>query len=143
MRDPFTDHAWFDWDEYSRVVAVFTRMLDNVVEINGLPLGEQQNEILGKRRHGMGYLGLGSTLTMLGMKYGSEPSLEFTSKVTRELAVSGWRTALDLAREKGPAPVLEKDFEITSEMLRKRPEMVADGWKVGDAIKGRCFPRQR
>ena len=139
VRDPFTDHAYFDWDEYSRVVAVFTRMLDNVVEINGLPLGEQQNEILGKRRHGMGYLGLGSTLTMLGMKYGSEPSLEFTSKVTRELAVSGWRTALDLAREKGPAPVLEKDFEITSEMLRKRPEMVADGWKVGDAIKGKVL----
>ena len=44
---------------------IFTRMLDNVVEINGLPLEEQRNEIERKRRHGMGYLGLGSCITML------------------------------------------------------------------------------
>jgi ribonucleoside-diphosphate reductase alpha chain len=39
--DPFSDTARFDWDEYRRVVCVFTRMLDNVVEINGLPLERQ------------------------------------------------------------------------------------------------------
>ena len=38
VRDPFTDEARFDWDEYHEVVRVFTRMLDNVVEVNGLPL---------------------------------------------------------------------------------------------------------
>ena len=57
---------------------VFTRMLDNVVEVNGLPLQQQRDEILRKRRHGMGFLGLGSTLTMLKMKYGSAESCEFT-----------------------------------------------------------------
>ncbi len=36
--EPFTRNARFDWDEYKEVVRVFTRMLDNVVEINGLPL---------------------------------------------------------------------------------------------------------
>jgi ribonucleoside-diphosphate reductase alpha chain len=49
----------FDWDEYREVVRVFTRMLDNVVEINGLPLEQQRDEIMRKRRHGMGFLGLG------------------------------------------------------------------------------------
>ena len=39
---PFTEEASFDWDEYREVVRVFTRMLDNVVEINGLPLGRQR-----------------------------------------------------------------------------------------------------
>ena len=47
-------------------------MLDNVVEINGLPLAPQRNEITRKRRHGMGFLGLGSAITMLRMKYGSQ-----------------------------------------------------------------------
>ena len=79
--DPFTDKASFDWDRYREVVAVFTRMLDNVVEINGLPLPEQRHEITYKRRHGMGFLGLGSTLTMLGMRYGDEASVEFTEEV--------------------------------------------------------------
>jgi ribonucleoside-diphosphate reductase alpha chain len=40
--DPFTEKARFDWERYREVVAVFTRMLDNVVEINGLPLREQR-----------------------------------------------------------------------------------------------------
>ncbi|MBM4220906.1 MAG: ribonucleoside-diphosphate reductase, adenosylcobalamin-dependent, partial [Gammaproteobacteria bacterium] len=69
--DPFAENARFDWDEFRHVVKVFSRMLDNVVEINGLPLPRQREEILRKRRHGMGFLGLGSTLTMLRMRYGS------------------------------------------------------------------------
>ena len=139
VRSPFTDEAFFDWDEFNKVVAIFTRMLDNVVEINGLPLDQQRNEIMSKRRHGMGFLGLGSTLTMLRMKYGSDTSIEFTEKVSRELALSGWRVALDLAKEKGPAPILEENFEVTAEMLRKRPEMKRDGYQVGDSIKGKVL----
>ena len=137
--DPFTDRARFDWEKYRRVVAIFTCMLDNVVEINGLPLESQRNEIMSKRRHGMGYLGLGSTLTMLCMKYGSKESLEFTEQVTRELALVGWETALELAKEKGPAPIMEQEFTITPEMLRKRPEMARDGHKIGDKIKGKVL----
>ncbi|MBL1277409.1 MAG: ribonucleoside-diphosphate reductase, partial [Ectothiorhodospiraceae bacterium] len=67
---PFTGDAEFDWKKFRKTVAIFTRMLDNVVEINGLPLEGQRDAILNKRRHGMGYLGLGSTLTLMGMKYG-------------------------------------------------------------------------
>jgi ribonucleoside-diphosphate reductase alpha chain len=136
VRDPFGPKARFDWDEYRDVVRVFTRMLDNVVEINGLPLPQQQHEILSKRRHGMGFLGLGSTLAMLKMSYGSAESVGFTEDVSREMAVAGWEVALDLAKEKGPAPVLAQSFDVTGDMLRKRPEMVADGWKVGQQIKG-------
>lgn len=139
VRDPFTDKAAFDWDEYREVVRVFTRMLDNVVEINGLPLEKQREEILRKRRHGMGFLGLGSTLTMLRKKYGSPESLEFTEQVSREMALAGWEVGLALAEEKGPAPIMDEDFKVTAEMLRKRPEMKADGWKVGQKIKGRVL----
>jgi len=137
--DPFTDRARFDWDNYRKTVSIFTRMLDNVVEINGLPLSGQRDEILKKRRHGMGYLGLGSTLTMLCMKYGSKDSLEFADRVTRELAVVGWEAGLELAKEKGPAPIMEQEFTVTAEMLRKRPEMGRDGHNVGDKIKGKVL----
>ncbi|SEP08956.1 ribonucleoside-diphosphate reductase class II [Luteibacter sp. UNC138MFCol5.1] len=136
VRDPFGPKARFDWDEYREVVRVFTRMLDNVVEINGLPLPQQREEIMSKRRHGMGFLGLGSTLTMLKMRYGSADAVTFTEDVSREMAVAGWEVALDLAKEKGPAPVLAREYEVTGDMLRKRPEMVKDGWKVGQSIKG-------
>jgi ribonucleoside-diphosphate reductase alpha chain len=139
VRDPFGPKARFDWDEYREVVRVFTRMLDNVVEINGLPLERQRDEILRKRRHGMGFLGLGSALVMLKMRYGGREACEFTEAVAREMAVAGWEVALSLAKEKGPAPILVEEFEVTPAMLRKRPEMVADGWKVGDRIPGRIL----
>ena len=133
---PFTENCVFDWEKFREVVRVFTRMLDNVVEINGLPLNPQRDEILNKRRHGMGFLGLGSALTMLRMKYGDTASIEFTEAVSRELALIGWQVGLELAKEKGPAPVLEDMFEVTAEMLQQRPEMIEDGYVEGDQIKG-------
>jgi ribonucleoside-diphosphate reductase alpha chain len=137
--DPFTDNARFDWETYRKVVKVFTRMLDNVVEINGLPLAQQRDEIIRKRRHGMGFLGLGSTITLLCMKYGSKKSVAFSQNVSREMAVAGWEAALDLAREKGPAPIMNEEFTVTRAMLRKRPEMVKDGWRVGARVSGRVL----
>ena len=139
VRNAFTDQAEFDWEEYKEVVRVFTRMLDNVVEVNGLPLQQQRDEIMRKRRHGMGFLGLGSTVTMLKMKYGSKESCEFTERIAREMAVAGWEVALSLAEEKGPAPIMEERFTVTAEMLRKRPEMAADGWKAGQEIEGKVL----
>jgi len=139
VHKPFTDEASFDWDEYREVVRVFTRMLDNVVEVNGLPLAQQRAEIMRKRRHGMGFLGLGSTVTMLKMKYGSKASCEFTERVAREMAVAGWETGLALAQEKGAAPIMDETFEVTAEMLRKRPEMQQDGWKVGQKVAGKVL----
>jgi ribonucleoside-diphosphate reductase alpha chain len=137
--DPFTDKARFDWETYREVVSVFTRMLDNVVEINGLPLEGQRNEIVRKRRHGMGFLGLGSTMTMLRVPYGSEASLALTEQVSREMAMAGWRTGLELAKEKGPAPIMDEEFEVTAEMLRLRPDMVQDGIVIGDKLKGKVL----
>jgi ribonucleoside-diphosphate reductase alpha chain len=139
VRAPFSDKARFDWDEFREVVKVFTRMLDNVVDINGLPLAEQREEIIRKRRHGMGFLGLGSAVTLMGMRYGSKESVAFTEKVSKELAIAGWRTGLELAKEKGAAPILLEEFDVDESMLRKRPEMRADGWRIGDKIPGRIL----
>jgi ribonucleoside-diphosphate reductase alpha chain len=137
--DPFTEKARFDWERYREVVAVFTRMLDNVVEINGLPLEEQRHEIEYKRRHGMGFLGLGSTLTMLGMRYGDDDSVAFTERVAKEMAIAGWEQAAELAQEKGPAPIMDDEFEVTPAMMDARPEMARDGIKVGDKLPGRVL----
>ncbi|MGI9237931.1 MAG: adenosylcobalamin-dependent ribonucleoside-diphosphate reductase [Woeseiaceae bacterium] len=136
---PFTDEASFDWQNFRKVVKTFTRMLDNVVEINGLPLPQQRNEIQRKRRHGMGFLGLGSTITMMRMKYGDTAAVEFTEEVSRQLALAGWEEALELAQEKGPAPIMNETFEVTDEMLRRRPEMRKDGYQAGDKVPGRIL----
>jgi len=139
VEEPFTEAASFNWERYREVVSIFTRLLDNVVEINGLPLEQQRHEITYKRRHGMGFLGLGSTLTMLRMKYGSPESLELTERVAREMAQVGWEVGVELAEEKGPAPIMIDEFTLTEAMLVRRPEMRRDGYKVGDKVPGRVL----
>ena len=99
----------------------------------------QRDEIMRKRRHGMGFLGLGSTVTMLKMKYGSKASCEFTERIAREMAVAGWEMGLALAKEKGAAPIMDELFTVDAGMLRKRPEMVRDGWQVGQQVSGKVL----
>ena len=55
------------------------------------------------------------------------------------MAIVGWKAALALSEEKGPAPIMEEDFTITAKMLRTRPEMAKDGFQVGDIVKGKVL----
>jgi len=139
VTDPFTEQAGFDWAKFGKVVRIFTRMLDNVVEISGLPLEGQRSDIAAKRRHGMGFMGLGSALTMMRMRYGEAKSLEFAGRVSRELALAGWEAALELAKEKGPAPIMDEEFTVDRKMLRIRPELERDGYREGDRVKGKIL----
>jgi len=136
---PFTGEASFDWDRYRAVVRVFTRMLDNVVDINGLALPGQRHEIETKRRHGMGYLGLGSTVSMLGLTYGDAESVAFTEEVTKQLALVGWEEALALSLEKGPAPALVENITITAKHLRQQPKLALDGIVEGSVVPARVL----
>jgi ribonucleoside-diphosphate reductase alpha chain len=132
----------FDWDKFRKVVRIFTRMLDNVVEDNGLPLEKQREEIIRKRRHGMGFTGLGSALIMMKIKYGSDAAIKFTEEVTRVLAEENYKVGIELAKEKGPAPIFTEesnfteyeraidnnlDMFIKSNYIQKLPEEIRNG----------------
>lgn len=145
--NPFTPKAKFDYEKYIKTIHIFSRFLDNVVEFNGLPLEEQRYEIEYKRRHGMGYLGLGSALSLLGMEYGSEESVKFTEEITKILAIEGYAAGIDLAIEKGCAPIFNDDFtykgvtknakewwvagEYMKQIFEARPDLLEKALKYG------------
>lgn len=138
VKQAFTDEAYFDFVDFANTVRVFTRMLDNVVEINGLALDKQRDELLRKRRHGMGFFGLGSAIAMLGMTYGDDESCEFTYTVSQQLALAGFETGIELAQEKGAAPIMDEVFTVTEAMLHSHGETLAQrGIKVGDTLTGK------
>lgn len=139
VQRPFSAAASFDFASYDAVIEDFARMLDNVCDISGLPLAEQRAEILRKRRHGMGYFGLGSALVMLGIAYGSPESIGFTAEVSKRLALGNWRAALALAREKGPAPMLMEEIELTPAHILQCPELVRDGYGAGARVPARLL----
>ena len=134
--NPFTENAYFDWDKYTEVVEVFTRMLDNVVEINGLPLEGQRHEIEYKRRHGMGYLGLGSALSMLGDTYGSASSIAFAGELMKVMAITGFSVGIELAKEKGAAPIFyDKTNYVDNKEHWVNGEYMARIWEAAPHLK--------
>lgn len=136
VKNPFSADAYFDMTAFIKTVKVFNRMLDNVVDINGLPLEKQRQEIHRKRRHGIGVIGLGSALVLLGMTYGSSDAVAFTENVMRELCVASYEAGLELAKEKGAAPIMHETFTVDQEMLRRKPRLEGK-YKVGDEVQGK------
>lgn len=129
VKDPFSPNARFDMPKYRESIITFTRMLDNVVELANLPLPEQMRSIKWTRRHGMGYMGLGSALIMLGMRYGSPEALAFVDSVTKELAMTGMEAGIELAKEKGCAPILEVNYSDFDKINYQAERCFNFNWK--------------
>lgn len=136
---PFSPDAFFDFAQLARVAGIFTRMLDNAVDLAGLPLAAQRHELAQTRRHGMGVFGLGSALSMLGIDYLDPKAAAFAARVMREVALAGWETGLALGAEKGVAPALASDQVLGRAHLLAQPRLAADGWRVGDVLPGRVL----
>src|ERR1035437_2616945 len=105
IKNEFEKSVVFDYDQFIIDVKIASRLLDNVVEINNLPLKDLRDEIISKRRHGLGFTGLGSCLNMMKIPYGSKESLEFLDKISYILAKESLLVNIDLAKEKRCAPI--------------------------------------
>jgi len=123
IKDPFDINVSFDWESFKKDVRIASRLLDNVVELNNLPLQELSNNLILKRRHGLGFTGLGSALNMLRLKYNSKEGLEFAENVSKTLAQESLLVSIELAKEKGAAPFAEsienKKLFLQSEYLTR------------------------
>ena len=89
-------------------------MLDNVVEVNGLPLAgaARRDPAQAPSRHGLPRPRLRDHLARHEIRLAASRS-QFTEDVSREMAVAGWEAALELAKEKGPAPIMLEEFAVT------------------------------
>jgi ribonucleoside-diphosphate reductase alpha chain len=105
VKNEFEKNVSFDFEQFSKDIRVASRLLDNVVEINNLPLPEMQEEIINKRRHGLGFTGVGSLFNLMGFSYGSKESKTILDKISYILAKESLLENINLAKEKGCAPI--------------------------------------
>jgi ribonucleoside-diphosphate reductase alpha chain len=107
--DPFGERATFDWDRFREVTRVSIRALDNVLDATLWPLPEQAQEAANKRRIGLGFTGLGNTLTMLGLRYDSAEARALAADISRTMRDAAYAASVDNAREKGIFPLFDAD----------------------------------
>jgi len=107
--DPFGERATFEWDRFREVTRVSIRALDNVLDATLWPLPEQAQEAANKRRIGLGFTGLGNTLTMLGLRYDSAEARALAADISRTMRDAAYGASVDNAREKGVFPLFDAD----------------------------------
>ena len=93
-----------DWNKLRRTVALSTRFLDDVVEVNAyVPAVPQLREAaLRARRIGLGIMGLGDLMYHCGIRYGSEDGQEFAAQVMEFIRYYSMMTSIELSKERGP-----------------------------------------
>ncbi|GJG95767.1 adenosylcobalamin-dependent ribonucleoside-diphosphate reductase [Cupriavidus pauculus] len=124
VRRPFTEQAAFDFDAFAEVVRVSTRMLDNVLDVTFWPLPEQQAEAQAKRRIGLGFLGLGSALVMLGLRYDSDAARALAGRISEAMRDHAYLASVELAQEKGAFPLFDRDAYLRGGFVSRLPEAV-------------------
>lgn len=126
VTNPFTDDAEFDYKLLEANAKLMVRLLDNVIDITEFPVVAQLNEAQSKRRVGLGFMGLASALQQLGVTYGSTEAVNQAKFIAQLQAEAAYWSSVELARERGPFPLFDKDEFMKSRFVRKLPSDLQD-----------------
>lgn len=153
----FTDSAKFDFEKFHEIVGKAQRLMDDLVDleieavdkivqkIDEDPQPERikriEKELWEKirqkcvqgRRTGTGITGLGDALAMLGIRYGSEESIQMTEEIYKANAIACHTMSCKLAEERGAFPIfdweLEKDHVYLNKVMSACNPEVREMWK--------------
>ncbi|MGH2345151.1 MAG: adenosylcobalamin-dependent ribonucleoside-diphosphate reductase, partial [Chloroflexota bacterium] len=107
-----------DWAELERVSRITTRFLDNVIEINPLPLPEINDTVRANRRIGLGIMGWADLLFLLAVPYDSQEALALGEEVMRFVNRIAHDESQVLARARGAFPNFERSIYRDGPPLR-------------------------
>ncbi len=159
VENPFTDKAKFNFELFRRHVGLAQRIMDDIIDLEL----EKVDAILEKikadpedpelkwvekrlwekikqkavegRRTGVGITGEGDMLASLGLQYGSENAIDFSSEVHKTVALEAYRSSVSMARERGAFPIFsierEKDNPFINRLKEEDPGLYEDMSKYG------------
>lgn len=127
VREPFSAQPEFDEAGFAEVVAVATRMLDNVLDVTPWPLPAQAQEAANKRRVGLGFTGLGDALVMLNLRYDTQEARDMASRISELMRDAAYAASSDLAAERGSFPLFNADLYLSGGSFASRlPQALKD-----------------
>lgn len=112
----------FDWETFRGIIPYVVRSMDNVIDRTVYPLHAQEKEAKNKRRMGLGITGLANCLEALGHPYGSEGFLDMEAQILKTLRDETYRASVELAKEKGPFTLFDKDKYAKGKFIQTLPE---------------------
>ncbi|NLV76205.1 MAG: adenosylcobalamin-dependent ribonucleoside-diphosphate reductase [Tissierellia bacterium] len=124
VKNPFTTRAEFDFDGFSEMVREGVIYLNEVLDenMNLHPLKEQREMSRELRQIGLGIMGVADMFIKMGIKYGSEESIELIHQIGKVLVNEALRQSALLAAEYGPFPRYKEEAVLKSPFLLSNAE---------------------
>jgi ribonucleoside-diphosphate reductase alpha chain len=143
---PFSDNASFNFDLFKKHVCYAQRIMDDIIDlelekidgilekINSDPEDDEIKRVEKNlwmnirkkaeegRRTGIGITGEGDMLAALGLRYGSDIATDFSVEVHKSLAVSAYKSSVELAKERGAFPIFNSEKEKNNPFIRRLAE---------------------
>lgn len=94
-------HREINWPRLEETVRTAVRHLDNLIDINVLPIKEATNSDLNNRAIGLGVMGFADTLEQLGMAYDSDHAWDFADRIFEFISYMAIDESANLAQERG------------------------------------------
>ncbi len=116
----------FDFTQFTKDIHVVVNAMDNVINRTIYPLQEQRKEAELKRRMGLGITGLGNSLTLMEMEYGSSTTVRFIRKLMRTLTYTAYEASSDRAVEYGTFPLYDEEKYLAGKFISRFPDYLKD-----------------
>jgi len=157
VENPFTKKAKFNFELFRKHAGFAQRMMDDIIDlemekidailekINSDPENEEikhterhlwekiRKKTLQGRRTGVGITAEGDMLAALNLRYGSKEANEFSVEVHKNLALSAYRSSVEMAKERGAFEVYDAEREKNNPFVLRIKE--ADENLYKDMVK--------
>ncbi|MCI6161007.1 MAG: adenosylcobalamin-dependent ribonucleoside-diphosphate reductase [Prevotellaceae bacterium] len=144
--NPFTKDAHFDFDLFRKHVGCAQRLMDDIVDLelekidlimDKIRKDPQSDEVKGTeyhlwekikdksskgRRTGVGITAEGDMIAAMLLRYGSEEATNFSVEVHKELALSAYRSSVEMAKERGAFAVFDAKREEKNPFILRLKE---------------------
>ncbi|MCM4155626.1 adenosylcobalamin-dependent ribonucleoside-diphosphate reductase [Gramella sp. AN32] len=132
---PFTENASFNFDLFKNHVGKAQRIMDDIIDLELEKIdnilakidADPEDEVVKRvekelwlnirtkayegRRTGIGITAEGDMLAGLGIKYGSEQGIDFSTDIHKKLALAAYRSSVDTAKERGAFSIFDSERE--------------------------------
>lgn len=118
--NPFSENAEIDWFSLDKDIQIYIEELDNLIDENAKNHAVEEQRIMAEnyRNIGLGFMGLADMLIKLGIKYGSEKSINIVSGISEFIFRCAIETSVELSASKGSFPKYEPSL-FDSDIIRK------------------------
>ena len=159
VKNPFTPKAKFDFDLFKKHVAIAQRIMDDIIDLEIEKIDMIQAKIASDpeddetkytekrlwekimrkstmgRRTGVGITAEGDMLAAMGLRYGTDEATEFAETVQRTLALTAYRSSVEMAKERGAFEIFDWKREQKNPFILRikeaDPQLYEDMKKYG------------